>query len=98
MSESEMRIIYAKLDDLKDIVVRLEERQINISSQVSAIGSVQCTLGRDGCEIGRKHERDIKELQERPAKLGAIMAGLAGFVSFITGLVTWIIANKGENH
>ena len=96
MTDSEARIIFQKLDDVSEAVIRMEERQLNIAGEVSDIKAIQRAMSVNGCEIGRKHERDITGIKERPSKIIGAMAVISGFVSVVTGFITWMISTTGR--
>jgi hypothetical protein len=98
MTDSETRAFFQKLDKVCEAVIRMEEKQGSIAAEVSDIKSIQRLMSVNGCEIGRKHERDITEIKERPAKIIGAMAVISGFVSVVTGFITWMIMISTTGH
>jgi len=98
MSESEIRVIFGKLDDISDRLARVEANQSNAKESLAALDGKVDALRTRGCIRGLEQERRIGVLEARPEKTlsaaGTVVAILAAVVSGIGAVVVWIVGAK----
>ena len=98
MSESEIRVIFGKLDDISDRLARVEANQSNAKESLAALDGKVDALRTGGCIRGLEQERRIGVLETRPERTlsaaGTGIAILAAVVSGIGAVVVWIVGAK----
>lgn len=92
MSDDQISAILSKLDSIQSTVTELRVNQQYIQRDVSDQKTATMQLAREGCEIGRKHERDIEEIKK--CADGAKAGNLAHAIGWptVAALIIYLIA------
>ena len=88
--------IFEKLDEISDRTARTETRLQLHGEKLDAVADKVDSLMFAGCALGKQHSTDITELKQRPEKMLAGAATIAGIVSAIGVFFGWLVNHAGN--
>ena len=90
MGEDDQRLLGVMTAQISGLSEQLKQSRQELREDIRGIYTRLDTLTVDGCAKGKEHSRDIRRLQDQPARTISIGAAIASVVAMIGTLIAMI--------